>query len=182
MMPKKWIKICLFVLLLMIGCSSAGKAVYMTTKAQAAQFLLNRAWTYSLTSDTAVKPWPWADIYPKAKLSIPRLGINQVVLQSHSGEAMAFGPGLVQQDNSFVLAGHRDSHFSFLQELQVGDQIILNLSNGQRREAIIEFAEIINIDKQPNISPLDNSIVLITCFPFDAVRAGGPLRYVMTAL
>jgi sortase A len=32
------------------------------------------------------------------------------------------------------------------------------------------------------VEPGATALVLITCYPFDALAAGGPLRYVVTAL
>jgi len=39
-----------------------------------------------------LKPWPWADKSSVARLSVPRLGNDRIVLNTGSGQAMAFGP------------------------------------------------------------------------------------------
>jgi sortase A len=42
--------------------------------------------------------------------------------------------------------------------------------------------EIVNADETELRLDGDTSkLVLVTCYPFDALRAGGPLRYVITA-
>jgi len=178
MLKNSWLKLFLIIVLVLLSVGSAGKASYLSGKAWLAQCLLNHAWSQSESSGDPIKPWPWADIHPVAKLIVPRLNKTQIVLESHSSEAMAFGPGLIQRDNSFFLAGHRDSHFAFLSQLVIGDSVELRMPNGESHSATIQAIEIIDTEKQKEISIPDNSIILLTCYPFNAVRAGGPLRYV----
>ncbi len=41
----------------------------------------------------------------------------------------------------------------------------------------------VDIDHDPylSLSSEGSALVLVTCYPFDALRPGGPLRYVVTA-
>ena len=77
-------------------------------------------------------PWPWADTQPIAVLSIPELGIRQLVLDGDSGRNLAFGPvlrgGLSTRD--LVISGHRDTHFTFVRDLNFGDQISIETTYG----------------------------------------------------
>ena len=174
-------KIILIVCLVLLSCGSAGKASYLSGKAWLAQILLNRAWEQSQYSSQAIKPWPWADIAPVAKLNIPSQQYEAIVLASHSGQAMAFGPGLIQRGGSYILAGHRDSHFNTLKDVGLGDEISLTLKSGEQKTATIQAITVVDTNQQNEIIPPEKSIVLITCYPFDAITAGGPLRYVITA-
>lgn len=168
--------------LLLTALASGGQAAYMTAKAQLAQGLLLRAWDQSQASGEPVKPWPWADTHPVALLEIPRLNIRQVVLDSHSGEAMAFGPGLVSVEGSHVLGGHRDSHLAFAQRLEPDDLIRLTTADGQVWPYRVGNLQIVDSRQTPDYRPPADSLSLITCYPFDALTPGGPLRYVVTAL
>lgn len=165
--------------LAVIVIAFGGQATYMTAKAELAQVLLTRAWNQGKLSREATVPWPWADTYPVALLAVPALSLEQVVLDSHSGEAMAFGPGMITVDGSYVLGGHRDSHFAFLQRLQVGDSLNLNHLSGESDRYRISDIFVVDTRKSAEYVPPIDSLTLITCYPFDAISAGGPLRYVV---
>ncbi len=178
---RTWLsfRMCTGVALTVIALSYGGQAIYLTAKAELAQILLLRAWQQGQLSKQATVPWPWADTQPVALLNVPALSLQQVVLDSHSGEALAFGPGLVSVGNSHVLAGHRDSHFEYLRNLEVGDALTLrHLSGSVARYRITEIF-VLDVRESIDYVPPEESLTLITCYPFDALAAGGPLRYVI---
>ena len=74
------------------GLFEAASAAIIPAKAVVAQVLLERAFELSVATHRPVKPWPWADMAPVARISIPRLGLREVALDSGSGQALAFGP------------------------------------------------------------------------------------------
>lgn len=164
-----------------------GQSTYIHVKAQLAQVLLERAWARSEQMGVAQKPWPWADVKPVALLSVPALGIQQFVLDSHAGEALAFGPGMVSKDGGLaavrVLAGHRDTHFAFLKDLDSGDEIELKLLGKPLQRFRIQKSEILDAreDALP-LSAFESTLFMVTCYPFDSVSPRGPLRYVLTAV
>jgi sortase A len=47
-----------------------------------------------IASGKVVKPWPWADTWPVARIAVPRLSVQAVVLAESSGQALAFAGGL----------------------------------------------------------------------------------------
>lgn len=160
---------------------------YIHAKAWFSQHLLEFAWTQSITQNAAVKPWPWADTQAVARLSIPKLALNLVVLDGTSGEAMAFGPGLNRyaSDNgtaAYVIGGHRDTHMKFLKNLSEGDTVSLTTIDGVEINYEIKnrFVADVRSDKL-KIRENENSLVLVTCYPFDALMAGGPLRHITVA-
>ncbi len=167
--------------LVSITCVASSKAIYMSGKAWLAQVLLVNAWHENMNTREANKPWPWADIYPIALLEVPRLKIQQVILNDHSGEAMAFGPGMVSAEGAVVLAGHRDSHFEYLQELKTKDELTLTTRDGIESHYRVVDKQIINTKITKEINPRDDMLVLTTCYPFNASQAGGPLRYLVIA-
>lgn len=174
------------VVLIMLVAFCFGQAAYIHTKAIFSQVLLAHAWQRAQASGIAHKPWPWADVKPIAILKVPALGVQQIVLDSHAGEALAFGPGMITHDNALatveVLAGHRDTHFKFLKNLEPGMAVTLTRLDGSVRHFEVRTQEILN--SQTNELPLDAmepTLFLVTCYPFNAMNHHGPLRYVLTA-
>lgn len=176
--PLAWLA---SLVLAMLALSSAGQALYLSGKAWLAQQLLYAAWQEGEDSNTEIKPWPWADIHPRGLLEVPGLGVQQVVLNDHSGESLAFGPGVAESNGSAVLAGHRDSHFTFVENLQVGDHINWRPSGRPAQGFRVSSVQVLDTRLQEEIVPPEDALLLITCFPFDTLEAGGPLRYVVVA-
>jgi sortase A len=51
------------------------------------------------------------------------------------------------------------------------------------REFRVAFSDVVDSRVQHMVlDPAVSRLTLVTCYPFDAVSAGGPLRYVITAL
>ena len=176
------------VLLLLIGVWHAGHAVWIHAKAQLAQVLLHRAWARTLDGERDVKPWPWADTWPVARLRVPALGVDLIVLDGVSGRTLAFGPGHASGSprpgmaGTAIISGHRDTHFRFLAALTPGDEIVVEMPN--RRPARFRVTETAVVDSRVAVIRAADgpALALLTCYPFDALRAGGPLRWVVTAL
>ena len=83
--------------LLLVAAHQLGGAAVIKAKAWLAPILIQQAWEQTLLSGgEAVKPWPWADTWPVARLWVPALGVERLVLAGDSGNALAFGPGRVQ--------------------------------------------------------------------------------------
>ena len=162
-------------------------AMWIPAKAELAQYLLETAWLRTLEGEPNAKPWPWADTHPVALLEIPRLGIREIVLEGSSGRNLAFGPTLVNttridETNDRILSGHRDTHFSFLKDLQTGDLLRLRTATDTRNYRV-HWQEAVDSRRQQLV--IDNHIerlTLLTCYPFNAATTGGPMRWVVTAL
>lgn len=162
-------------------------ALWIPAKAELAQYLLETAWLRTLEGEPDAKPWPWADTRAVAILEVPRLGLREIVLEGSSGRNLAFGPTVVNTTpldttKDRILSGHRDTHFSFLKELQTGDLLRLRTVTGIR-EYRVNWQEAIDSRQQQLV--IDDNIerlTLLTCFPFDAATTGGPMRWVVTAL
>ena len=175
-------------LLLILGAVIFGKGIYIHAKAQLAQWLLNSAWEETLKSGKNVKPWSWADTYPVAKLTLTKGGHSYIVLEGSTGSSLAFGPGhmagtpLPGEPGNCIIAGHRDTQFKVLQDVKKGDELLVQRPDGKIFRYIV--SDIIITDYK-NISVLKNGsedrLTLITCYPFDAVIPGGPLRYIVQA-
>jgi sortase A len=178
----------LALLSLIIAMVFLGNSGYIHAKATLAQMLIHNAWS-DLQSDLNInnaKPWPWADTFPVAKLSTDNQTLY--ILSSTSGESLAFGPGHYQQSvlpgskGDSIIAGHRDTHFAFLENIHLGDAIKAENYLGEKQNYRVQDVRIVDSTKeQIFIAPSINRLQLITCYPFDAIVTGGPLRYVVTA-
>lgn len=186
-----WYKKILFILLIVLPLSGVwqiGLGAYIHAKAILAQLLLETAWSETIRTNKEVKPWPWADTWPVGRLTVPGLGISRIVLAGASGESLAFGPGhlfgtaMPGNTGNIVIAGHRDTHFRFLQELKPGDEIRLQTESGVTNSYRVCDIRIIMQDDYKYLYPAGtNVLTMVTCYPFDAIQPGGPLRYVVTA-
>ncbi len=172
---------------MLAGLALTVDALWIKVKAVLSQVLLERAFAESIATGHDVKPWPWADTWPVARLDVPRLRAETIVLAGSSGQALAFGPGHVEgtpdagEAGVVVYAAHRDTHFSFLKNIEVGDEIDITRRDGRMFRYRADGATIVRFDAA-GIDPLSGGreLVLSTCWPFDAVTHG-PLRYVLHA-
>ncbi len=175
-------------ILLALGAWQFGQGAYIHVKAWVAQALLSRAWDRTLAGETAVKPWTWADTWPVARLVVPRNGVELFVLAGANGRTIAFGPGhvfgtpLPGEPGNSVIGAHRDTHFGFLRHLREGDELRIERRDGAWRTYRVSATEV--TDKS-DVGALaqdgDTRLTLVTCYPFDALSAGGPLRYLVVA-
>ena len=178
----------LLIVLPLCGMWQIGSASYIHAKAILAQVLLETAWDKTVHGQQEVKPWPWADTWPISRLDVPGLGIDRIVLAGASGSSLAFGPGhlfgssLPGQKGNTVIAGHRDTHFRFLKDIQRGELIQLQSLTGETIKYKVSETIIVD-EKQAEYlaNTSENTLTLITCYPFDAIRPGGPLRYLVIA-
>ena len=185
--PRSWLTLCT-TLVLFAALGSVGQAAWLTGKAWLAQKLLQQAWQQGLITGSPVKPLSWADMRSVARLDIPAAKLSLVVLDEASGEAMAFGPGLMGGDplraavNTLALGGHRDTHMAFLEHLDVGQLISLDTLDGLVHRYRLSDRQIVDTRHQSlRIATDSPGLVLVTCYPFSALQTGGPLRFVARA-
>ena len=167
-----------------------GSALGIALKAELAQVLIERAWQQKLQApDVHAAPWPWADTQPVARLQwldeSAQVQADLFVLSGTHGSALAFGPGLLdgfEHRGARILGGHRDTHFAFMRHLQKGDRLRWQGASGDWQTYVISERRI--ADSRAGLLKVDadaDSLWLVTCYPFDAIRPGGPLRYVVRA-
>ena len=189
--------------------TSAG---WIQGKALVAQILLSHSWHQTLnnpqhqqlvqnhTEQTSAKyadkysvknamhkPWPWADTWPVAKLSVPQHNIEQIVVAGDSGSSLAFAPGYSlasaapNTPGTTMISAHRDTHFSFLKKLKINDSLYLQTAEQTTRYQVYAMQI---VDSQSVTVQTDNdeqTLVLATCYPFDSMISGGSLRYLVFA-
>jgi sortase A len=176
------------VALVALGAWQVGQGVWIYAKALLAQHLLQRAWARTLAGETDVKPWPWADTWPVARLRVPAHGADLIVLDGASGRTLAFAPGLAAGSarpgapGAAIVGGHRDTHFRFLRRVRTGDEV--SVETAGRPPARFVVRETAVVDARSAVVRADGqagTLALVTCYPFDAVQPGGPLRFVVVA-
>jgi sortase A len=176
-------------LLLAAGGWQFAYGAWIQAKAWLAHELIAHAWSRTLQGAAAAKPWNWADTWPVAKLSVPRLDVDRYVLAGADGQSMAFGPGHVRgtarpgAPGNSVIGGHRDTHLAFLRRVRIGDTLVVERVDAARVSYRVVAADVLDrretwVAKQEGPTRL----TLVTCYPFDALGADGPLRYVVVAL
>jgi sortase A len=179
----------------LLAAAAAGLAAWLLAgagwihgKAVLAQWLIAAAWHEGASVSGPVKPWPWADTWPVARLRVPALEVDQYVLHGVHGQALAFGPGLDPAGaepgaaGTVLIAGHRDTHFRWLATLPAEATLLLDSRGGGQLRYRVTARWVADSRAGPLLPPPGAALLLVTCFPFDAVRPGGPLRYVVAAV
>ena len=171
-----------------LGLSFFAYGAYIPAKAVLAQYLINDAWNDSILSGESHKPWKWADMHPIMKLSSKKHKQELIVLSGDKGNSLAFAPGynlfsyMPNQGGTTVISAHRDTHFEFLQDVSINDVFELTDRNNKTTSYMVSDIKIIDATKQDiSIHSNQDELKMITCHPFDALVARGPLRYVVTA-
>ena len=181
------IRLILIALLAIAGLTLTGQGAYIHAKAMLAQVLLQRAFAETIATGRDVKPWSWADTWPVARIDVPRIGVQAIALAGSSGQALAFGPGHVEltpqpgEPGIAVYSAHRDTHFRFLKDVAIGDEVRVTRRDGRVFAYRVTHTSVVHQD-QSGIDPLagGHGLVLSTCWPLDAVTPG-PLRYLVYA-
>ncbi len=176
-------------LLLILGLVQGVQGGWIYAKAALARTMVEQAWARTLEGEIQVRPWPWADTWPVARLSFPDHGSDMVVLEGASGRVLAFSPGHLHgtafpgEDGACVVAGHRDTHFAVLERLEPGDRIQAVDRGGRRHGYRVREFAVVDRDDVGALAPAGGAeLILVTCWPFDAVVPGGRGRYVVWAV
>ncbi|MDA3846906.1 MAG: class D sortase [Vallitaleaceae bacterium] len=119
-------------------------------------------------------------------LSIPVLDRELPIVEGTDVEALKLGVGhfsgsvLPGENDNCVLSGHRDTVFTELDELELGDQLIVITTEGT---FVYEIKDIRIVDKDDKtvIVPTDHAVLtLTTCYPFNYI-GNAPDRYIVSA-
>lgn len=179
-------------LILFSGASLTGRAMYLHAKAELASVLIHRAWKKTLAEGKPHPPWPWADTYPVARLRIPRLGYDEVVLEGATARTLAFGPARLfsgagwGEPGNVELAGHRTSWFRPLEDLAARDEIQIEWFDARKHELrertyTVDDILIVTPEEVPSLTPPSgDALTLITCYPFGR-SPRSPQRFVVLA-
>jgi sortase A len=140
------------------------------------------------TPDADINLYP---VYPSegdkiGTLSIPVIELDLPVVQGTDGDDLEKGVGhfvqsvLPGEDDNCVLSGHRDTVFSRLGELKIGDQLFVQTSAGTFTYEVSGM-RIVDKDDKTVIVPTDHAtLTLTTCYPFIFI-GHAPDRYIVSA-
>ncbi|MEP1444504.1 MAG: class GN sortase [Paraglaciecola sp.] len=184
----KWLTV-----FLLLGIYQFSGGLYIFAKAELAQYLIANAWHKNLHSTEKHKPWPWADTYPVAEITIKAQ--KWYVLAGASGRNLAFAPTHVSstpkpgEKGNSVIVGHRDTQFSSLKRLQKGDVIEVKNRHTSQRYQVTMLRVALQTQLEYLHSNISNdtfddeqpSLTLITCYPFDSLLPNPTHRYIVKA-
>jgi sortase A len=120
------------------------------------------------------------------EMEVPRLGLKIVVVQGDSNRILRRAVGhipetaLPGQSGNVALAGHRDSFFRPLRNIQSGDAITFKTRNAEFQYQVESTAVVPPSDISVLQASSGRTLTLITCFPFYYVGAA-PNRFVVRA-
>ncbi len=170
-------------LILVLACLLIAQALYLPAKAVAAQFLLELAWHRTQATGVEQAPWPWADTKTLAQIRFPEHNQRFILLASSVGRTLAFAPGhltgssLPGERGHMVISAHRDTHFAVLEDIAPGHTIeVLAHDDRLQRYKVRSIRILDSRYEQLQLAHATDQLTLITCYPFDALQAGGPLR------
>jgi sortase A len=120
------------------------------------------------------------------RLDIPRLELSVAVLQGTSSHILRLGAGhlpgsaLPGAAGNSAIAGHRDTFFRGLKDIQLNDEIQIQTATGLFRYRV----DLVRVVEPDDISILASSIqpelTLVTCYPFYFLGPA-PKRFIVRA-
>jgi LPXTG-site transpeptidase (sortase) family protein len=120
------------------------------------------------------------------ELDFPRLGRRLPVLEGDEPGILKRGPGHLEASvlpgdpGNSVIAAHRDTHFRFLKDIRIGDQIKV-VRDGREEVYRVSKTLIVDPDDTRSLQPTNkNVLTLVTCYPFYFV-GHAPERFVVRA-
>jgi LPXTG-site transpeptidase (sortase) family protein len=122
---------------------------------------------------------------PIARIVIPSIDLDEIVLEGVDDDALNAGPGHLpgsafpgSRGNS-VISAHRDRHFNRLDGISVGDTI--RTESGRHAVTwVVVSKRIIGRDKPALFATKDPTLTLTTCWPIRYVGSA-PDRLILTA-
>lgn len=128
---------------------------------------------------------PIAPGVPVARLVIPRILLDEIVLEGVDDNTLNAGPGHLPgsafpgEKGNAILSAHRDRHFARLGELRVGDTVTTEAGSRTRQWVIIS-KRVIDADAPALYKTTDATLTLTTCWPIRYLGTA-PERLIVTA-
>jgi len=122
---------------------------------------------------------------PVARLVIPRLGLDEIVLEGVDDDALNAGPGhlpgsaLPGEGGNAVISAHRDRHFAKLGEARVGDTLITE-TGARRARWVVIATRVVDADAPALFRTKGATLTLTTCWPI-RYFGSAPERLILTA-
>ena len=119
-------------------------------------------------------------------ITIPRIHKSIAIVEGTDAKELKRGVGhfvqsvLPGEENNSVLAGHRDSVFSQLGKVQLGDLIYIRTPSGNFTDEVHKIRIVAADDKTVIVPTPDAILTLSTCYPF-RFFGSAPKRYIVSA-
>lgn len=150
------------------------------TEARAVVALAQRSAAVGARSAVPVEPGA-----PVARLLIPRIHLDEIVLEGVDDNTLNAGPGHLPgsaypggQGNA-VISAHRDRHFARLGEVEVGDTVVTE-SGAHTGSWVVVSKRVIAADAPAIFRTSDATLTLTTCWPIRYLGTA-PERLLLTA-
>ncbi len=171
---------------LALGLLALAYSAYVVVDARAYQSYEQARFESKLENGKAEPPSPLVEGGVIGEIQVPRLHLKAIVVQGDSHTILRRAVGhipetaLPGQQGNVALAGHRDTFFRPLRNIQLGDSITLK-TRDHDFQYVVESTAIVAASE---VGVLDASngrtLTLITCFPFDYLGAA-PNRFIVRA-
>lgn len=121
-----------------------------------------------------------------ARLSIARLGGEWVVVEGADRQELRKGPGhltntaLPGTRGNCVIAGHRDTQFRILKEVEIGENIAIEIEGHTYTYRVTDRRVVSPSDTRSLYPTATPTLTLVTCYPFYYVGPA-PKRFVIRA-
>ena len=119
-------------------------------------------------------------------LEVPSVNLKVPVYQTNTELVMDRAAGVIDgmayphEGGNIGISGHRDGYFRALKDIKVGDAIMLQTLEGEKR-FVIDETHIVEIDDTRLLKDTrDQTVTLVTCYPFYFV-GHAPQRFIVTA-
>jgi sortase A len=106
------------------------------------------------------------------RIDIPRLGMSFAVLQGTTARTLRLGAGHIEgtplpgEPGNSAIAGHRDTFFRELRNIQQNDEIQLQTATGLMHYEV-DWVKVVSPDDISVLAPSTGSaLTLVTCYPF----------------
>lgn len=120
------------------------------------------------------------------KLAIPKIELEDVVLEGASPHSLLLGPAHLKETaepgspGNAVIAGHRDSFFRRVHSLRYGDEIYV-MRDGHKFRYLVRERKVVEPTDLSVLRPSsDTRLTLITCYPTHAIGPA-PKRLIVVA-
>jgi len=120
------------------------------------------------------------------EMIIPRLNLKTIMVQGESPKALRRAIGhlpetsLPGEPGNVAIAGHRDTFFRPLRDIQTGDAITIKTPDGEFQYQVESTEVVLPNDVQVLKPSRGNTLTLVTCFPFYYVGSA-PRRFIVHA-
>jgi sortase A len=140
-------------------------------------------------ASTPASPQPSPKVAPGGligRIDIPRLGISVIVVEGTAARTLRRSVGHIRgtalpgEPGNVGISGHRDTFFRPLRNVRQGDLVALTTLTGEYRYRVVSTKVVPPEDVAVLDAGRDESLTLVTCYPFYYVGPA-PSRFIVRA-